>query len=112
MLLADAAETAAALFIGEIIGWVIVGVIWLVGVLLFFLARSYSSFAGVAAISCGVLILVLVALKADIKALDDPHANQLIGSVARAGHTIIETRMDGRGQRGHDRRVGDKFFIG
>jgi hypothetical protein len=89
MFLADAAETAAALFIGEVIGWVIVGAIWVIGwagVYLFFLARSFSSYTGVAAISCGMLILVLVAwraLKADIKALDDPNddprANRLIG---------------------------------
>lgn len=72
---ADAAETAGAVFFGEVIGSVIVWATWWAGVTLFFLARSYSSYTGVAAILCGVLILVLAAwqaLKADIKALDDP----------------------------------------
>lgn len=61
---ADAVETAGALFIGDAIGWVIGGAIGWAGVSLFFLARSYSSYTGVAAISCGVLILVLVAWRA------------------------------------------------
>ncbi|MGA7804562.1 hypothetical protein [Bradyrhizobium sp.] len=78
----DAVETLAALIIGEIIGWVIGGAIWLVGLSLFLSVRSHPSFIGVAAISCGAIILVMVAwraLKAGVKAFDDPGANQLIG---------------------------------
>lgn len=59
---------------GDAIGWVIGGTIWC----LFLLVRSYRIYAGVAAISCGALILALVAwraLKADTKAFDDPNDN-------------------------------------
>lgn len=45
---------------GDVIGWAIAGVLWC----LFLLARSYSFYVGVAAISCGVLILALVAWQA------------------------------------------------
>jgi len=72
---ADAADTAGALFFGEVVGRVIVWGTWWACVSLFILARSYSSYTGVAAILCGLLILVLAvwqALKADIKALNDP----------------------------------------
>jgi hypothetical protein len=55
----------------EVIGWFVIGVIWC----LYNLAGSFSTFAGLAAISCGVLILVLAiawrAFKADTIALDE-----------------------------------------
>lgn len=56
---------------GDVIGWVIAGTIW--G--LFLLVRSFPNYAGVAAISCGALILAVVtwrALRPDTTAFDDP----------------------------------------
>ena len=58
----------------DVIAWIIVGIIW--G--FFLLVRSFTIYAGVAAISCGALILVLVAwraLRANTKAFDDPNEN-------------------------------------
>ena len=81
-MLDDTVGSLPAYFIGEMISWVVYGVIWLVGASLYFLVRNYPGFMGAAAISCGVLILVLVAwrtLKTNVKTLDDPGSNQLIG---------------------------------
>ncbi|WP_146984363.1 hypothetical protein [Bradyrhizobium macuxiense] len=69
-----------ALAVLSVIGWG--------GVYLFLFARSHSSFAGVASISCGILILMLAAwraLKADIKAPDAPRMNWLMIWKRRAG---------------------------
>ena len=70
----ERARGVLAYVCGEAIGWVVVGTIWC----LFLLVRSYSTYAGMAAISCGMLILALTAwraLKADTKAFDDPNEN-------------------------------------
>jgi hypothetical protein len=85
----DRVTGAVGYICGEVIGWIIVGAIWC----LFSLARNYSGYTGVAAISCGVLILALVAwraLKADTKALDDPNDNP------RAKRLINENREGAR----------------
>jgi hypothetical protein len=82
MFFAEADKSPAALLAGEVLGWVIVGSIWGIGWAGFFLVRNYTRSTAVAAISCGVLILVLVAwrsLKADIEPLDDPGSNPLMG---------------------------------
>jgi hypothetical protein len=58
----------------EALVWTTGGAIWF----LFFLADSYRRFTGVAAISCGTVILALVAwraLKADTEAVDDSDDN-------------------------------------
>lgn len=85
----DRVKGAVDYICGEVIGWVIVGAIWC----LFSLAHNHSGFTGVAAISCGVLILALVAwraLTADTKALDDPNNN------SRAKRLINENRERAR----------------
>jgi hypothetical protein len=77
----DAVGPLAAYLIGEMILWVIYGVIWLVGASLYLSVRNYPGLMGAAAISCGVLILVLVArraLKTNVKAFDDPVSSRLI----------------------------------
>ncbi|MCP3447146.1 hypothetical protein [Bradyrhizobium sp. CCGUVB14] len=71
-MLDDVVGPLGAYFIGEMILWVIYGVIWLVGASLYLLVRDYPGFIAAAAISCGVLVLVLVAwrvLKTDVKVL-------------------------------------------
>jgi hypothetical protein len=84
----DAVGPLPAYFICEMILWVIYGVFWLVGVSLYLLVRYDPGFIGVAAISSGVLILVLVArraLKTDVKAFDDPGSDRLIGERREGG---------------------------
>jgi hypothetical protein len=86
-MLEDALGPLLAYFISEMILWVIYGVIWLVGASLYLLVRNYPGFMGVAAISSGVLILLVAwrALKTDVKAFGDPGSNRLIGERREGG---------------------------
>jgi hypothetical protein len=68
-LFARPARGAAEYVAAEILVYVIFGAIWGVGWVCVFLVRNYQRPTGMAAISCGALILALVAWRT-IKAID------------------------------------------